>query len=322
MRSQRKLAIRKKPMQIHRLAAHRAYAFASPTALAIGNFDGVHAGHRAVLEAMLQAARAQGLVPAVLTFAPHPKRFFAAHSSPFQLQTTTQKCAMLHAFGVQQVFVLRFDTRAVALSAHEFMQQVLQQQCGARVVVTGDDFSFGKGRAGTVNMLAECGAQYGFTAHAVPAVMMGGARCSSTAIREALQQGDMVRVNALLGYDYTLHGRVVHGDGRGASIGFATANLALSRQLVLPAHGVYAVRLRQGDSIHDAVANIGTRPTFDGMGTRLEVHVLDGAPQLYGAKVSVQCVAHLRTEQKFDGVDALRAQIQKDCESARQVLRA
>ena len=207
----------------------------------------------------------------------------------------------------------------MALSAEGFMRQVLAAMCGAKHVVTGNDFAFGHKRSGNVAVLAAQGPDMGFAAHAISSVLHGEARYGSSAIREAVRAGDIRAVNQMLSRNYSVAGRIVHGDGRGAGIGFPTANIAHYPHQCMPAHGVYAVRLRVGEFHYPAVANCGTRPTFEGEGTRLEVHVLDGAPDLYGQHVEVELLAYIRGEQRFDGIEALKAQITKDCEAARAI---
>jgi riboflavin kinase/FMN adenylyltransferase len=304
-------------MRIIRIGVSSLAQSAEASALAMGNFDGVHRGHKAVLDTMLHAARTHRLLPSVLTFYPHPRQIFAPQLPPFLLQTPAQKFAQLKAAGVAQCFVLRFDRATIALSAEAFIAQVIRAQCRAAFVATGENFRFGHKRQGTTALLA---AQPEFTAVAVPHVLHAGGVCSSSAIRAALSGGNVVNAAALLGRPPTLIGRVVHGDGRGATIGFPTANIALPEAMLRPAHGVYAVKLSCEGVAHRGVANFGTRPTFAGEEPRLEVHLLDYQGDLYGKRVEVTLIAYLRGEQKFADVEALKAQIQRDCVSAREAL--
>lgn len=292
-----------------------------PTAVAIGNFDGLHAGHRAVIAAMVVAAKAQQLVPSVLTFEPHPRQFFAPHSPCFRLERVATKLARLREAGVARMYMPRFDAAFAAQTADDFLRGVLQQRLGAQVVVTGDDFAFGKNRGGDVTRLRAWGVAEQVEIITVPPVMVGDVACSSSAVRAAISAGDMAQAAVLLGRPYALTGRVVHGDGRGAGMGFATANVALSPALKLPAYGVYAVRAYVRGECYDAVANIGIRPTVSAaqMAT-LEVHLLDQAVNLYGEKMTVQFFQYIRGEQKFDGIEMLATQIARDCAAARTAL--
>jgi riboflavin kinase/FMN adenylyltransferase len=285
----------------------------------VGNFDGIHPGHAAVIAQARALAQQDAIACAVLSFAPHPRRVIDPHTPPFLLQRPRQKAAMLRSLGVDIWYVLSFNRHTMALAADDFMQRVLADMCGAKHVVTGNDFAFGHKRSGNVALLASSDPDKGFSAHAISSVATSGQRYGSSAIREAVTAGDMVRASRLLGRPYSIAGRVVHGDGRGNTIGFPTANIAHDPAQCMPAHGVYAVRLTVGKKEYAAVANCGTRPTFHGEGTRLEVHVLDASPDLYGQRAEVALLARIRGEQRFDGVEALQAQIINDCEAARAI---
>ena len=303
------------------LIRHLAAASDRPTSVAIGNFDGLHLGHQAVIGAMVSAAARQKAVPSVLTFEPHPRRFFTPDLPSFRLERLGTKLTRLQAAGVERVYMPRFDRAFAAMSAEEFLEGVLGRSLGAKVVVTGENFVFGKGRSGDVALLRQWGAANEVEILAVPYVMDGAKAYSSSAVRAALAEGDMPHVAQLLGRAYTLSGRVVHGDGRGAGIGFPTANVALPLVLKLPAWGVYAVRVRVDGVPYDGVANLGVKPTLT-QNTRpnLEVHLFDCAADLYGTKMEVTFVERIRGEQKFDGLDALVAQIGRDCATARTLL--
>lgn len=291
------------------------------TAVAIGNFDGLHIGHQAVLARMMLAAADAQIVPSVLTFEPHPRAFFAPHAPHFRLKRLADKLRLLRRAGVARVYMPRFNAAFAAHSAEDFLQEILARRMGAKVVVTGEDFAFGKNRGGDAAMLRAWGAAHGVTVITVPGVMVEGVACSSSAIRHAIGHGDMAVATALLGRAYNLSGRVVHGDGRGAELGFATANVALAPGLKLPAHGVYAVRAVLRGSVHDAVANLGVRPTVaHGAAASLEVHLFDMAGAMYGERMEVQFVQKIRAEQKFDSLAALTAQIAQDCDKAKQIL--
>jgi len=293
----------------------------APRAVAIGNFDGLHLGHQAVLDAMRRAAGANDLVPSVLTFEPHPKLFFAPTAPVFRLETLATKLRRLHAAKVQQIIMPRFDAAFATISAEAFLDDVLHAQLGARAVMVGDNFAFGKNRRGDVAMLQAWGASRGIAITVVPPVLLREIPCSSSAIRAAIGVGDMARAAQLLGRPYSFSGRVIHGDGRGRTIGFATANLALPARLKLPARGVYAVRAGVGGRCYDAVANLGLRPTVsDAHRLSLEVHLFDAERDLYGAMMQVEFVQKLRDEQKFSSLAELTAQIERDCLNAKTVL--
>ncbi len=213
------------------------------TAVAIGNFDGLHLGHQAVIAAMRRAAEAHGFIPSVLTFEPHPRRFFAPASPAFRLERLRVKLARLRDAGVERVYMPKFNAPFAALTAQAFLQEVLARQLGARAVITGENFAFGKDRSGDIATLRAWGSAHGVEIIAVPPVRFGEAICSSSAIRAELAVGDVVAAKHLLGRPYQLTGRVVHGDGRGRTIGFPTANVSLPPTLKLPAYGVYAVRV-------------------------------------------------------------------------------
>lgn len=293
----------------------------APSAVAIGNFDGLHKGHQAVLAAMQTGA--EGLVPSVLTFEPHPRRLFAPAAPAFRLEPLRSKLRRLREAGVQQVFAPRFDKQFAAMTAEDFMLRVLHDQLNAKLVVTGENFAFGAGRAGNIAMLRAFGERHGMQVMTVAPVMAEGEICSSTSIRHALGLGHMAHAQALLGRPYSISGRVVHGDQRGRQLGFATANLLLPHWLKLPLYGVYAVRVQvQGHAAYThpltGVANLGVRPTVAAHGPpSLEVHLFDFHGDIYGYKLQVELLQHLRGEKKFDSLAALTHQIAEDSEKAR-----
>jgi riboflavin kinase / FMN adenylyltransferase len=293
----------------------------APTAVAIGNFDGLHHGHKAVIDAMQAAAAAQGLVPTVLTFEPHPRRLFQPHGPAFRIERLRDKLARLRAAGVQQVVMPRFDAAFARISAQDFLDKVLGEQLGARVVVTGENFVFGHQRQGDSQMLKLWGNKHNIQIVTVSPVLVDGQKCSSSAIRAAIAAGQVRTAAQLLGHDYRLRGRVVHGDGRGRTLGFATANVALPPGLLLPAYGVYAVRAWCDGVVMDGVANLGVRPTI-AVGNRpsLEVHLFDTVQEIYGKTLEVSLVGRLRGEMKFAGLEALTAQIAHDSAMARTLL--
>lgn len=303
------------------LIRHLPLTHDRPTAVAIGNFDGLHLGHRAVIEAMQAAAKARGAVPSVLTFEPHPRRLFAPSAPSFRLESLAVKLARLRAAGVERCYMPRFDAAFAGLSADRFLEEVLKQSLGACAVVTGENFAFGHKRGGDVHYLCRWGVAEGVAISTVPPVVQAGEICSSSAVRAAVMGGDMAQSARLLGREYTLAGRVVHGDARGREMGYPTANLALSPGLVRPAYGIYAVWVRVDGEVYPGAASFGVRPTVYAAGAELfEVHLLDTARDLYGKKLEVALVARLRGEEKFDSLEALIAQIDVDCMEAKRVL--
>lgn len=290
-------------------------------AIAIGNFDGLHTGHRAVLSAMLRAAQTHGLSSSVLTFEPHPRMFFNPGEPSIRLMPFAEKARALRAFGVREVFALRFNRAMMEMEAEDFVNRILLAGCRAGHVVTGQGFVFGHRRGGTVHTLAAMAERHGFTTEAIAPVMVGDDACSSTRVRRLLASGELEVARALLGADYVLSGLVVPGDGRGRQIGFATANVHLPPKKFLPADGVYAVWLEVDGARLPAVANLGVRPTFGALNRTFEVHALEGGGEWYGKTVRVHLVAYLRGEKRFDGIGALQEQIRRDMDSARQRLR-
>jgi riboflavin kinase / FMN adenylyltransferase len=287
--------------------------------VALGNFDGVHLGHDTVVRAA-HAARPD-LPLGVLTFEPHPREVFRPDDPPFRLTLSTERAEALQALGVTLLYELSFD-RAFSLMSHEsFVADVLHEGISARHLVCGTDFAFGHRRGGDTAFLAQRAEALGMGLTLVPALADARGPLSSSRIRRELQDGYPERATAALGRPWNIRGEVMHGDRRGRTIGFPTANIALGRHLE-PARGVYAVMIRLPDgSTRLGVANIGRRPTVaSGTESRLEVHIFDFAADLYGAELAVALHAYLRPEQKFSGLDALRAQIAADAAEARRVL--
>lgn len=283
----------------------------------IGNFDGVHRGHQRIVAAVIERARALGVASTVMLFEPQPQEFFAGDKAPARLMRLRDKVAALAALGVDRVFCVRFDAAFRALTAGEFVQRLLVDGLGVRHLAVGDDFRFGVGRSGDHAFLVAAGREHGFTVQDTASILVDGERVSSTAVREALAAGDLVQAAQLLGHPYEIAGRVRHGDARGRTLGFPTANIALQRRRT-PLSGVYAVEVRGiGTAVRPGVANIGRRPTVAGVDERLEVHVLDYAGDLYGRHLAVRFLARLRDELRFDGLPALRAQIGRDAQAAR-----
>lgn len=294
--------------------------------VALGNFDGFHRGHQAVIGEAGRIARAMGVPLAVMVTEPHPVRFFAPDTPPFRLTPFRERAQLLEDFGVDSLLVLPFDKDLAGMSAQDFVLDILIGGLGALHVVVGYDYRFGKKRGGDTAMLGWMGEMEGFGLTVMEPVTVGlegfaGEIYSSTLIRNALRAGEARKAAALLGHWWSINGRVAKGDQRGRTIGFPTANVELGDSLE-PKLGVYAVRVivEGEDDYHQGVANIGRRPTFDKRDILLEVHLFDFSGDLYDRHVRVELVAFLREERKFSGLDALKAQIQEDARTARTVL--
>ncbi|MBV9930276.1 MAG: bifunctional riboflavin kinase/FAD synthetase [Alphaproteobacteria bacterium] len=285
--------------------------------VALGNFDGFHQGHQAVVGRAIARARAEGRPALVATFDPHPMRFFRPDAPWFRLTTMDQRARLLEAAGVDAMYVFRFDAAFAAAAPDAFVSDWLAGRLGAAGVVTGEDFTFGRNRGGDVRLLAELGRAHGFAAETVAPVAQDGVAVSSTRIRDALRAGDCETAARLLTRPFTIEGVVEHGDKRGRAIGYPTANLALGRY-VRPRFGVYAVRGRLADGrLLGGAANLGIRPTFQPPKELLEPYFFNFSGDLYGQEVAVELVSFLRPEAKFDSLDALVAQMARDCEEAR-----
>lgn len=330
----------------------------TPTAIALGNFDGVHRGHQQVIRPILQNTEAsqsiavtppvvdsQGRMEAlrgsdlengerprcgrriygtVATFNPHPREFFSGKSWKL-LTPYAEKIQQLSLLGVEQLLLLPFDQELASLSPQDFVEKILVQQLQATHVSVGQDFHFGYRRSGTATDLQAIASSYGIEVSIVSLQMCQGERISSSLIRQALQDGDIRQANLRLGRPYTITGVVVKGQQLGRTIGFPTANLQLPSEKFLPRHGVYCVRVHSPSlpslaSSHAAVMNIGQRPTVNGINVTVEVHLLDWSGDLYGETLTVSLEEFLRPEQKFASLDELKTQIQTDCEAARAIL--
>jgi len=290
--------------------------------LALGNFDGFHLGHQAVVGAAVEWARAEGRPAIVATFDPHPVRHFVPDAAPFRLTTLDQRRDLFKAAGAAAMLVFHFDADLARTTAHEFVAGLLGQHLGAAGVVTGEDFTFGKGRAGNIAVMRDEGAMTGIAVRTVGPVMDGGVPVSSTRIREALQAGDCGEAARLLTRPFAIRATVEHGDKVGRTLGYPTANLPLGNYL-RPRYGVYAVtgRLPDGRVVQGA-ANLGVRPQFDPPKELLEPYFFDFSGDLYRQEIEVAFHRFLRPEAKFDGLDALKRQMDADCEEARRVLSA
>jgi riboflavin kinase/FMN adenylyltransferase len=288
--------------------------------IALGNFDGFHRGHQAVVGRAVARARAEGRPAIVATFDPHPARYFRPNIPYFRLTTLEQRARLFAAAGADAMLVIDFNADLAALSPEAFVREQLVGRFGAAAVVTGEDFTFGKARAGTAPMLASLGAAHGMAAETVTAVTDADGVISSSRIRTALLAGDCATATRLLTRPFAIEGQVVHGDKRGRELGYPTANMELGHYL-RPRYGIYAVRARLDDgNMLDGVANLGTRPSFDPPKELLEPYFFDFAGDLYDRTIEVGLVDFLRPEAKFDSLDALKAQMAADSEAARASL--
>jgi len=292
-----------------------------PAVLCIGNFDGMHRGHQAVIEAARALGTAEGLPVRLLSFEPHPRTLFRPETPVFRLTPPEAKARIARALGLDGLVVAPFDRDFAAQSASEFAEAVLARGLGARRVVVGPDFRFGAGRGGDAALLAQEGARLGFAVTTVAPVAEGTEPVSSSRIRKALGRGDIATANALLGYRWFVEAEVIHGDKRGRLLGYPTANMRLAPETTL-AHGIYAVWLDVDGTRHAGVASFGRRPTFDDGPPLLETFVFGFSGDLYGKAPRVTFAAYLRPEMKFDGVEPLIAQMDRDSAEAKAILAA
>jgi riboflavin kinase/FMN adenylyltransferase len=291
-----------------------------PCALAIGNFDGVHCGHRELLRRVVAAARQRGLVPAAMTFEPHPREFFAPDSAPARVANLRDKVEGLRAAGIERVFVLPFRRRLASLDAASFVRDVLVAACEARWIIVGDDFRFGARRGGDIGLLRAMGPQLGYEVDELAPVLGEGRRVSSSAVRDALARGDLDLAARLLGHTYRISGRVIHGAKLGRQIGYPTLNLRLAHKRSA-VHGIFAVRVHGVGAPRAGVASAGIRPTVDRSGRwLLEVHLFDFADDVYGRLVQVEFLRKLREEEQFESLEQLTEAIRNDARLARAVL--
>ena len=286
----------------------------------IGNFDGVHLGHRAILDQLVRRAVSDGVASVAVCFEPQPQEFFAGVNAPPRLTRFREKMLALSETHIDRVLVLRFDHAFSELGAHQFARQVLVDGLGVRHLVIGDDFRFGHNGEGNFVLLCQMGPDLGFSVQNRATHMAAGGRVSSSWIRDALANGELSIATELLGRPYAISGRVVHGRKLGRSIGFPTANVSL-RRLSTPLRGVFAVRvIGVSDTPWPGVANLGKRPTVDGITTVLEVHLFDLREDLYGRHIKVEFVRRIRDERRFETIEELKRQITIDAGSAREIL--
>lgn len=288
--------------------------------VALGNFDGFHLGHQAVAGEAIKQAKATGRPAIIATFDPHPVRFFMPGAPWFRLSTLEQRQRLFEEAGADAMLVFDFDASLAATTAEDFIGKLLVDRLGISAVVTGEDFTFGKGRGGNIQVLRELGAVHGLGSTAMGPVTDEGGVISSSRIREALQAGDCATATKLLTRPFAVEGVVQHGDKNGRLLGFPTANIDMGHYL-RPRYGIYAVKGRLADGrVLNGAANLGIRPSFDPPKELLEPHFFDFAEDLYGQSIEVEFHAFIRGEAKFDSMDALMAQMAKDCDQAKTIL--
>jgi riboflavin kinase/FMN adenylyltransferase len=302
-----------------RILRHLPAHGAGPVALTVGNFDGVHLGHRAMLELLDGAARERRLRSCVMSFEPHPREFFSPDQAPTRLTSLREKLELLAQAGIDQVHVRRFDYDFARITAEEFIDKILVDGLGVRWVLVGDDFRFGARRQGDVAMLRDAGRQHGFEVAQMESVSVDGVRVSSTAVRERLARGDLTDAARLLGRPYSISGRVVRGDGIGKQLGFPTANVQMKHNRP-PLAGIFVVEvLGLGDQPLEGVASLGVRPTVKAGGAPvLEVNLFDFAREIYGRHLQVRFLHKLRDEEKYADLETLKRQIARDADNARR----
>lgn len=286
----------------------------------IGNFDGVHRGHQAVIRKLLELAHGFALPATVIVFEPQPAEFFRGDATPPRLTSLRDKCLLLARHGVDRLVVLRFDERLASLTAAQFIEGFLVGTLGIKGLIVGDDFKFGCDRGGDYSTLQRFATRHGFTVDYTGSFLANDERASSTRVREALREGDFAAAKEVLGHPFRISGRVVHGNENGRKMGFPTANLNLSRRRS-PLHGIFAAWVHGLNAQAQAgVAYVGTRPIIDGVKWVLEVHLLDCAVDCYGRHLAIDFVERIRGDLPFTTFDALAAQIRIDCERAREIL--
>jgi riboflavin kinase/FMN adenylyltransferase len=288
------------------------------TLISVGNFDGLHLGHQKIVRSLVAEARSSDLRAAVITFDPHPMKVLRPEAAPALIETLEQRLSGLEKLGLDAALVLKFDAGLAKVTAEDFIRWILVETVQARKILVGSNFRFGHKHAGDVKLLQVAGATSGFEVEIVPPVELEGAPVSSTRVRKAVSEGRVADVAKLLGRHFALTGEIRPGDGRGSKIVFPTLNLAFEQEL-LPARGVYATRVLLHDGEHDAVTNVGVRPTFDGHSLTVESHLLDFSETVRGGRLEVRFIERLRQEQKFGGAEELRAQIRRDIEAAIQI---
>jgi riboflavin kinase/FMN adenylyltransferase len=284
--------------------------------LTIGNFDGVHLGHQSIVSGLVAKAQAMNLPAVLVTFAPSPQAYFLGEKAAPVLSSITSRYIALHGAGIDTLVALPFNRSLATTTAMEFIKRYIVEGLHTKHLFVGDDFRFGAGRQGSYQMLCDQGQQFGFSVERVDTIYDSSERISSTRIRDALAEGDLPEAARLMGRNYSMTGKVAHGDKRGRQWGFPTLNLPLRKKPAL--RGVFSVVVHLDDGSRvNGVANLGNRPTVDGLKTLLEVHLFDFSSEIYGRRICVEFIDKIRDEKKFDSFDALKQQIMADCETAR-----
>ena len=297
-----------------------SYSKKLPTIVTLGNFDGVHLGHQALLKNLVSIGQQQDLIPTVVTFEPSPQEFFMGDNAPSRLMTLREKYSLLRELGVIQIVCIRFNNAFASISAEQFIENILVERLQTRHMLIGDDFRFGKNRVGDYSLLKSVGSKSNFKVQKWATVCYGEHRVSSSLIRTALQQGDLALAESIMGRPYSISGKVFYGDQRGRQWGFPTANIVL-RHGKLPLRGVFLVTATDSTGTQwDGVANVGNRPTVNGQRNQLEAHLFDCNENLYGRRLHITFKKKLRDEQKFSGVDELKNQIEADIQQAKNLL--
>lgn len=284
--------------------------------LTIGKFDGVHLGHKAVIKTLLEKSAGLNLPSTVMVFEPHPEEVFRPDNAPARLTRWPDKYQLLKDCNIDRLILMRFNKAFASLSAESFVRELLVEKLGVKFLVIGDDFRFGDCRSGDFEMLKESGRKFGFEVLDTKSCLVHDCRISSSAIRNAVAKNDFELAEEMLGHKFVFTGKVFHGDKKGRTIGFPTANIALNR-CVSPLRGVFAVEIAINNQHYKGVANIGMRPTVDGQRHQLEVHIFDFSGDLYGQKIGVYPRKQIREEMKFSSLDELKHQIEQDAEQAR-----
>ncbi|MEW6352078.1 MAG: bifunctional riboflavin kinase/FAD synthetase [Thermodesulfobacteriota bacterium] len=305
-------------MEIIRVREKIYHDLKSPS-VALGNFDGVHLGHQAILRKTVRTAHEKGRDAVVYTFDPHPRVVLNAAPEVPAITTAREKAEILEHLGIDVLILAEFSLEFAAQTPQEFVQNILKEELGAEHILIGENYRFGSKRSGNAETLKEMGHDMGFKVHVIPPVIVRDKRVSSSRIREHLLKGEIREANELLGREFTVEGRVIHGHHRGKKLGFPTANIKPDQKLH-PPQGVYAVYCRIGVEMLPGVMNIGHNPTFGNRKVSYEAHVLDFAKDLYGQTLKIYLVERLRSEMKFDGVDQLKEQIRRDAERCRGIL--
>ena len=294
---------------------HNLKDFHHGSVLTIGNFDGVHKGHQAILKRLVECAKQYQLPATVMIFEPHPAEVFSPETAPSRLSRLREKLELLKSYGVDRVMIMKFDHQTAAMPAEDFIKKLLVEQLGVKYLIVGDDFHFGNQRQGDYELLKSRSVEFGYGLERTATLMFSAERISSTAVRTALESNNLVKAKSLLGRDYELLGKVVHGQKRGRTIGFPTANVFLHRNKC-PLNGVFAVSVdmpnRPIQQHINGVANLGTRPTVNGTRLQLEVHLFKWSEDIYAQTIRVKFLDYIRSEEKFASFEHLRQQIDRD----------